>query len=140
MMTCSTLCRQRWRAGSAGVVTLTGTARNHADANDVENLTVTFQNVAFTSGDAARVVDSAKKDVQLDFIDLALTYEGTFKEAKANDGSFDNSKPVTITLTGDTLTGEDGEDFVDTDKVQTNIAEAPPGLTAVVTRTSSKEL
>jgi len=122
-------------------VTLTGAATKHADAHDVDDLTLAFQNAAFTSGNAGSLIDAAKNDLQIDFSELALTYsQSEFKEVKANDGSIDNSKLLTITLTGDTLTGEDDEDFIATGKVKTNIEEVALGLTATVTRTNPAEL
>lgn len=122
-------------------VTLAGSAKTHAHADSRENLTFSFQDSAFSSEKASNVVDSAKDDVRINFIDLGLTYsKGAFKEAKANDGTIDNKKPLIITLIGDTLTGEDGEDFVATGKVVSNIEEVAPGLTVDVTRTSSREL
>ena len=63
-----------------------------------------------------------------------------FKEAAANDGSIDDSKPLKITLSGDTLTGEDGEDFVAAGKVTTNLDDVASGLTAFITRKSPTEL
>jgi hypothetical protein len=122
--------------------TLTGRAKNHADADDVKKkLAFMFQDSAFTSGNASIVVNAAKSNLQIDFTDRALSYSKTgFKEAAANDGSIDDSKPLKITLSGDMLTGEDGEDFVAAGKVTTNLDDVASGLTAVITRTSPTEL
>jgi hypothetical protein len=122
-------------------VALTGTAASHDDAADVESLTLTFTDAAFASGSAAGVIAAARSDLQINFIEQALRYSTeTFCEAEANDGTIDNSEPVTIQVNADTLTGTDGEDFVETGKVETNLADAAPGLTPVVTRTSATEL
>ena len=56
---------------------------------------------------AGSVQGAVKDDLQIDFVEIALSYaQPGFTEAKTNDGSM--KKPVTITLTGDTLTGADG--------------------------------
>lgn len=120
-------------------VMLTGNAADHADTSDVDKLTFTFKDTAFALGKAESIIDASKSDVQIDFIEQALTYaETTFKEADADDGSIKNA--LTLTLNADTFTGADGENFVETGKVVTNIAEVIPGLTAVVTRMSETEL
>jgi uncharacterized delta-60 repeat protein len=66
---------------------------------------------------------------------IALSYSSSiFSEANANNGSINNSSPVTITLANDALTGTDGDNFVTAGKVVAS--NLPSGLTAVVTRTS----
>lgn len=121
-------------------VTLTGNATTHASANDVANLTFTFQDTAFTASDADEVTNYAKADLAIDYDDPpVLAYSGgTFAEAVANNGTIDNSSPITITLTGDTLTGEDTDDFVDEGKIV--VTNLPANLVAVATRTSSTVL
>jgi len=47
--------------------TLSGTAPNHSSADDVNNLTFTFQNSAFSNGDASVVENAAKNDLQVNF-------------------------------------------------------------------------
>lgn len=49
-------------------VTITGTAPNHANANDVSNLTFAFQNSAFSSGDASAISNATKNDLNVNFI------------------------------------------------------------------------
>lgn len=122
-------------------VTLTGRARRHADSDDVKKLAFTFRDTAFTSGNAGIVVNAKKESFQIDFTDLALTYSKKgFKEAVANDGTLDPAKPLKITLSGDLLTGADGEDFMTTNKVKTNLADVAPSLAAIVTRLNPNEL
>ncbi|MEL7001338.1 MAG: beta-propeller fold lactonase family protein [Bacteroidota bacterium] len=41
--------------GLSAVVTLSGNASSHADIDDVENLRITFENTAFTGGDASTI-------------------------------------------------------------------------------------
>jgi GH18 family chitinase len=50
-------------------LSLSGAATNHANSNDITNVTVAFQNAAFTGGSAATVVNSTKSNVQIDFDD-----------------------------------------------------------------------
>ena len=66
-----------------------------------------------------------------------ITYSGTtFSEHGDNDGSIDNSSPITLTLAGDTYVA--GSEFVaEGHLVPTNV---PTGLTVVATRTSSTVL
>ncbi|WP_216820016.1 hypothetical protein, partial [Zoogloea sp. LCSB751] len=84
--------------------TLTGNASAHANANDINNLTFSFQNGAFvTHATAADVTGFTKGDLIVNFNDPspALGYStSTFTEAVANDGAISNT--VTITLTNDT--------------------------------------
>ncbi|MCK9408914.1 MAG: T9SS type A sorting domain-containing protein, partial [Bacteroidetes bacterium] len=66
---------------------------------------------------------------------ITLSYStSVFSEASANNGSINNSTPVTITLSNDALTGTNGDNFVSAGKV--TVSNLPSGLTAVVTRTS----
>ena len=59
------------RTGSTTLsVTLTGTASAHANANDVSNLTFTFQNSAFSTGDASAINNSVKSDIKINFIQI----------------------------------------------------------------------
>ncbi|MFY7997673.1 MAG: hypothetical protein ACOVSW_03655, partial [Candidatus Kapaibacteriota bacterium] len=112
-------------------VTLTGTATAHANANDINNLTFTFQNAAFTNGAAAFVTTAVKNDLIVDFLDpFTATYSATtFAEDIANNGSITQTR--TITLTGDTwlpagtFTGG-GTDFTATG--------VPAGLGIAITR------
>jgi hypothetical protein len=121
-------------------VTLTGNASAHADANDVADLTFTFQNTAFTNSDASEVTNYAKADLAIDYDDPPeLAYSAsTFTEHGNNDGTIDNSTPVVITLTGETFTGSDTDDFVDGGKIV--VTNLPANLVAVATRTSSTTL
>ena len=114
-------------------LTLTGNATTHADANDVSNLTISFADDAFVNQTASTVANSSKSDIEVDFKDASsITYSGSFTEVAANDGSVTGT--VTATLTGDTFapgTGEGG-----TTAVGVTPNRVPPGMTAVLTRTS----
>jgi hypothetical protein len=53
--------------------TLTGTAAAHANANDVSDLTIVFQDAAFTVADAGQVTGYSRTDLEVDFNDGTLT-------------------------------------------------------------------
>lgn len=115
-------------------VTLSGTATNHANINDIANLTINLLGTAFTSGDAAGVQTSSRTDINVDFNDPpSLAYSGTtFNEMNTNVGRIDNT--ITVTLSNDTFTGSNGEDFVGSSKI--SVTNLPAGLTAQAQRTS----
>ncbi|EGV27573.1 FG-GAP repeat protein, partial [Thiorhodococcus drewsii AZ1] len=112
--------------------TLTGSATAHANADDIADLTVTFQDGAFVNtATAADVTGYAKSDLGIDFADPvpipALTYStDTFVEAAANDGTI--STAITITLSDDTFAADLSDKIV-----ATNV---PAGLSASFVRTS----
>jgi hypothetical protein len=119
-------------------ITLTGSADDHEDADDISNLTFTFQDSAFTLGDASVVTNFAKSDIAINFLDAyTLTYSAsTLNENVSNTGAI--SETLTLTLAGTTLTGSDSDDFVGAGKV--TVGNLPGGLTAVMTRDSSTQL
>lgn len=113
---------------------LAGNATAHANSNDISNLTVTFANGAFTGNNAAAVTNATVNNLVVDFADPALvpslSYSGTtLTEAVANDGSISNT--ITITLTNDTFTGTNGDNW------SSIVSHVPAGLTAALTRTST---
>ena len=116
---------------------LSGNATNHADADDVADLTVTFLNAAFTGGDASAVANSSKNDLVVDFIDgtptATLDWDATiFTEAAANDGSI--TDVINLSLTGETWS-HSGEDLISgTDYGVTNL---PAGLTISINAPNS---
>ena len=117
-------------SGTVVTLTLTGSANAHAHANDVDDLTVTFADGAFTNEAASRIGGSTRNDLVVDFTDAStLTWAGGFREAAANDGSVTGS--VTATLTGDTFTSG----VVSGNHV--SASNVPAGLTASFARTSS---
>ncbi|MCT4642698.1 MAG: DUF2341 domain-containing protein [Bacteriovoracaceae bacterium] len=117
---------------------ITGNATNHANTNDIANLTLAFQSSAFASGDASGVVGSTKSDFIIDYIDpYSISFDTlSVDENVQNVGTI--TQTMTITLTGHQFSGTNGDDFVLSGKVA--IANLPAGLTAVVTRNSNTEL
>ena len=85
-------------------LTLTGAATAHTDADDVSDLTVTFDDRAFFGvRDATAVAGSAKKDIAIDFTPAPnVRWTDSLSEASANDGSVTGS--VIARLAGDTFT------------------------------------
>jgi len=120
----------------------TGTATIPADKH-ISDKTYSFKQTGGSPGPhnfLISLVDAAASPlvpgaVQFSYA-ASLSYSsGTFSEdAVANNGSIDNSTPVTITLTGDTFTGSDNDDFTVGKIVLTN---DPTGLTVVAKRTST---
>lgn len=120
-------------SGTQVTLSFTGTATNHADANDIANLTITFSDAAFVNNSsAANVSNYLKNDIAVDFIDPAtLTYSASsLSEVSANTGAIAGS--LIITLSGDTFPAD-----LTGDIVATNV---PAGLSAVFTRDSSTQV
>jgi hypothetical protein len=118
---------------------LSGSAAAHANANDVSNLTVTFDNSAFTAVTvASNVTNYLKNNLVVDFADPAtaiINYSGSFDETATNNGAVSGS--IVATLSGDTFTAgvTNGNPFTLT--THYTISNVPAGLTAVLTKTSS---
>lgn len=118
-------------------LTATGNADLHDDSDNVTDAEIVLGAKAFAANVApADVIYSSIDNLTFSFTGAGLTYSAaTFTEAATNDGSINNTTPITITLAGDTFTGANGDNFVTGSKlVVTNL---PTGLTAVATRTSS---
>jgi len=58
-------------SATTATLTFTGHATDHADANDINNISVTFGNAAFTSGNASAVTGATRGDISIDFADPA---------------------------------------------------------------------
>ena len=120
--------------GTTATLTFTGNATNHADVNDVTDLTITFEDGAFTNtATASNVTNYTDANGSVDFIDPGtLSYStATFTESGLNDGTI--STTATLTLTGDTFKTSGGAMTISDDYT---VANVPSGLTMVVTGTS----
>ncbi|MEI6165854.1 MAG: choice-of-anchor Q domain-containing protein [bacterium] len=129
------------RASSTNLsVTITGKATANNTADSVTNLTFTFQPNALAGGVVSNAVNVTVNTLQLlfnDNVNPSLWYGGsTFTESAANNGAIGNT--ISITLSNDTFTGVNGDDFVVSNKV--TVANMPPGLTVVLTRQGPKSL
>lgn len=122
-------------------ITFGGTATNHANANDVGNFTLTFQNSAFAGGAAASVLNVVKNDLVIDFLNpYTATYSATnFAEAVANDGSVTQTQTITLNG-GETWTTlvADGANF--TSPTHFSALNVPAGLAMVVTKNSATQV
>jgi predicted outer membrane repeat protein len=120
------------------LVTLTGTAAAHTSADNVNNMTLAFADAAFTGGNAAGVTGSTKADIQVKFIDAAvtpvLTYTGAgYWEVAANDGSVSNL-PIVVTLASEHFAGTNGQNLAASGWV--TASGLPAGLTLTATKIS----
>lgn len=121
-------------------IALTGTATNHAVANSVANMQITFDNSAVNSLDAAATAGLNGQNLAVNFNDPAsAAYSGTtFSESVANDGSIANSR--TITLTAETWTAGVPIGGALVNGTHYNVANLPAGLTPVLVKTSPTQV
>ncbi|MBF0158840.1 MAG: hypothetical protein HQL58_04895, partial [Magnetococcales bacterium] len=117
-------------SATTATLTLTGNASSHANANDINDLTVTFADGDLTGGSAAAINDAVKGNLKVDFNDSrSLSYSATtFSESDTNDGSIVTT--ATITLSHDTFSGEIGSTLG-------TVSSVPAGLTAALIKTSA---
>lgn len=88
-------------------LTLNGTASNHQPANNVSNVSFELKDAALVNFEAARIENSKKTNIAIEFINPNVTYStGTFTESSANNGAI--SAAVTLDLAGDTFTTATG--------------------------------
>lgn len=132
----------RANVGTNAIVTLTGSAVNHAPGDTIANLGFAFPNAAFTRNNAGNVINATRTDLSVTFNDppvssAGLEYLGTnfTEDATWNDGRIDNTFPVSIVLSNDAFNGSINEDFVFTGKAE--FPNLPSGLTGVVTFVNS---
>ena len=125
-------------SAGVGTISFTGPATLHTTADDVANVQFTFLNAAFQSGSVVGVTGLNGQNLAINYVNPGAggTYGGTvFTEAGANNGS------VTMTNTI-TLAGEQWRTAVAigsplTAGVDFTVANVPPGLTMVITKTSA---
>ncbi|OEK06498.1 LamG-like jellyroll fold domain-containing protein [Roseivirga misakiensis] len=78
-------------------------------------------------------------DVDYRDVNLSIFYGNEdFTETTDNNGAVSSAGSVVITLSQDTFTGTNGDDFIGNSNV--SISNVPAGLTAVLTRSSDTEL
>ncbi|MBK7003060.1 MAG: cadherin domain-containing protein [Rhodoferax sp.] len=121
-------------------LSFTGKAATHANANDINNLSVRFSDADFSSGLASSVTNATLSGLKIDFADPApiivtpepiksLSYSTTtFVEAAANDGSIATTS--TITLSNDSFSGAIGAALG-------TVSNVPVGLNATLIKTSA---
>ncbi len=118
--------------GTVLTITLNGNATTHANAQDVANLEIIFEDAAFTGGSASSIVNYNKNDLIIDFDDPvtsgSIAYSAlTIAEDAANDGTLDDTT-ITATLTpsgAETFTNASGNLALGSDYTVNNL---PTGL------------
>ena len=70
--------------GTAATLSFTGSATNHANLNDVNNLSVTFVNSDFTGGTTAGIIGINKNNLVIDFADPADVTAPTLSATSAS--------------------------------------------------------
>ncbi|MBS4095369.1 MAG: hypothetical protein KGZ83_00855, partial [Sulfuricella sp.] len=119
-------------SATTATLAFSGSATNRAA---VSNLTLTFQDSAFTGGHASNVVGYNTNTLTINF-NPSITYSTTtFAEAPANDGSI--TATATLTLTGDTFNGSVGTDLSAGESPAVVFSNVPTGLTAQLLIASS---
>lgn len=83
-------------SGTTAELTFTGAAASHANANDAANLTVTFANGAFASGNASAVTGSAATGFAINFADAGTP--GTVQTFTPNAGTTEGSSDASTAL------------------------------------------
>ena len=117
-------------------LTLANAAPAHMASNSVSNLALHFTDGAFSLGQATDVTGYRNSGFSVTFHDTAVLDYSTnlFREATAaNDGSINNSLPLTITLTNDLFTGAIDENYA-TNAAKLQITGMPVGLTGRVVK------
>lgn len=116
----------------------TGNAGNHADTNDIANLTVNFGNAAFTNGNASGVVGASRTDLSINFADPGLILNGNTDGNVLNGTS---GKDIVYGNGGaDVINGGAGNDTIDVTDIGTTssasatiiVSSAANGLDTVI--------
>ncbi len=84
--------------------TLSGSATSHANANDISNLTVTFDNSAFDQGDATTVYNYSKSDLEVNFIQVITVASSGADYTTVNAAVTAADDYDIITIAGETFT------------------------------------
>lgn len=103
---------------------LTGTATDHANAQDISNLQIAFQNSAFASGSAASI-SGTSKTFNVDFIDGS-----NHAPAGLGDLTLNNADEDTVAPAGAAINSLTGLDFTDQDNGDSLSGVAVVGNTA----------
>ena len=127
----------RGTTATNATLVFTGAASAHAALNSAGNVGLTFLDAAFVGGNASAVANFDIPYLQINFRDpRILSYSASgFTELAA--GLIDNRSPMLVTLSGDTLTGNNGDDFA---SGKVTVTGLPAGLAAQATRVSASML
>ncbi len=120
---------------STASISLIGNAAVHLNINDINNLTITFLNSAYSGLSAAFVIGNSKNNIIVNFFDTpppTLVWDNDiFNEAISNDGNITNS--IIVTLYSETFILNSGIFFPTTHYTALNV---PAGLTLQIESTS----
>ncbi|MDP2901989.1 MAG: ExeM/NucH family extracellular endonuclease [Methylovulum sp.] len=83
-------------SGSMAELSFTGTASSHTNANDASNISLTFNDSAFLSNNAAAITNSTKSDLGLNFADTGTP--GTIQTFTPNTGATAGSSDASTAL------------------------------------------
>ncbi|MCU0425918.1 MAG: T9SS type A sorting domain-containing protein [Candidatus Kapabacteria bacterium] len=124
-------------SANVATISLTGNATAHLPANSITNMEFAFLDAALASGSVTGVTGLNSQMLSVTYGGAgSATYSGTtFPEAGANNGTVTQTR--TITLMGEQWTNgvAIGGNLVA--GTHYNVVNVPPGLTAVVTKTSA---
>ena len=135
------------KSATTAEITFTGKATNHANTNDVSDVTLVWKSAAVQGApDLSAVSTKTKADVSIDFADPSgggakpsFTYDdaaltgGKFVEALANDGSIKTSQNIAVTISGANFNHAISAGTDLTQGTHYTVANVPPGLTVKVT-------
>ena len=111
-------------------LTLSGSANPHTPTQNINDISFTFLDAAFTNTPAANVTNavSASSNQGITFFDKSISYSGSFHESTDNDGNMTGS--LVATISGETFTNAGSNLTYNTDYAITNM---PSGLTPTIT-------
>ncbi|WP_288955467.1 sialidase family protein [uncultured Polaribacter sp.] len=111
-------------------LTLSGSANPHTPTQNINDISFSFLDAAFTNTPAANVTNavSASSNQGITFFDKNISYSGSFHESTDNDGSMTGS--VVATISGETFANAGNNLTYNTDYAITNM---PSGLTPTIT-------
>ena len=119
-------------------LSFTGLAVPNTVANSVTNLAVVFGDTAFVGGNAAGVAGAQRSDLSVRFVDPVVITYSTNAFTELSGGMIDGRTPATVTISGDTFAGANGNDLVALGYVA--VSNLPPGLTVQFRRDSDTQL
>lgn len=123
-------------------IALTGQAVSNEAINSISDLTFTLLDSALMLGSASSVDGASSGNRTIAFRNTGILSYSTnvFREMTGvSDGAINNSPALTINLTNDLFTGDNGEDYA-TNSVKLSIIGLPTGLTGQVSKINDTQL
>lgn len=125
-------------------IIFTGNANSHANANDVNNVTITLKDAVFAgSPDISSVAGRTKNNIAIDFMDappvFSYRYEQTeekvFVEGNADDGTINGNFDLEVRIANGSFSGGNGKVNYIKDTHYT-VANLPAGLSLLISKNS----